>query len=145
MKVFVDGDACPVLQETIDTVKSSPVIVVHNRHHDISMDSQPNVQVHETGDRSDRVDFYIYNRCASGDIVITDDLGLASLVLSRGATVLRFRGDVVEEDEIDQRLMMRHEASRQRRKTGRQSGPPALTEEDRNQFRNQLKQLLSGE
>jgi hypothetical protein len=144
MKVFVDGDACPVTQEVIDLTEAAelPVRVVHSRHHEISYDYD-HVKVIETGDRSDAADHEIFNNVSDGDVVVTDDLGLTALVLNRGAEVIRFRGGRPSEDDIDMRLAMREASRRERQRTGRGSGPPKFTEEDRERFRRNFRAILS--
>ena len=144
LDVFVDADGCPVLEDVLEIVDNHKVHVVHNRHHQITINSA-NVTTYETGDRPDEADHYIYNHISSGDLVITDDLGLAGLVLARGALVIRFRGDVVGNDQIDQRLSMRHAAAKARRDRGHGKGPSAFTEKDRNSFCKALKQQLKSQ
>ncbi len=143
LTVYVDADACPVTEIILEEASDREIWMVHNRHHDISVDRK-NVFVKETGDRADAADHWIANRLEEGDLVITDDLGLATLVVGRGARVLRFRGDRVTNETIDLKLAMRDAAARHRKKPGtRGGGPPALTEQDRTRFRRRLRDLLN--
>ncbi|MFB6347151.1 MAG: DUF188 domain-containing protein, partial [bacterium] len=139
--VYVDADACPVVDDVVELVDESRIVIVHNRHHNINVEAE-NVTVRQSGDRADAADHYIYNHLDAGDIVITDDLGLAGLVLGRDGRVLRFRGDRPTKDDIDLRLAIREAARRERQKSRRVSGPPEFTEEDRDSFRQGLIKLL---
>lgn len=143
MKIFVDADACPVVNNTIELAarETVEVIVVHNRHHEMVLDYD-HVTTHETGDRSDAADHYIYNNLSDDDLVVTDDLGLAAMVLGRGAEVLRFRGDRPTRDDIEMRLSMREASRRERQKSNRVSGPSEYTQADRERFINELESIL---
>lgn len=141
MDIFVDADGCPVVDDVIELAEDHSVHVIHNRHHDISLDHD-HVTTVETGDRQDEADHYIYNNLNEGDLVVTDDLGLGALVLGRGAIVVRFRGEILDEDEIEHRLNMRHYSAKARRAKKHSGGPPAYTEQDRSQFRTILKSQL---
>lgn len=141
--VFVDADACPVVPDVIELADEAgrEVVIVHNRHHEMNQNYN-HVEVHETGDRSDAADHYIYNNTSPEDVVVTDDLGLATLILSRGATVVRFRGDQPTREDIEMRLAMREASRRERAKNNRVSGPSEYTESDRSHFRRTFRETL---
>lgn len=141
--IFVDADACPVVTETVELARKAclEVVVVHNRHHEIDLNAE-HVTVKESGDRSDAADHYIFNNLTEDDLVVTDDLGLAALVLSRGADVIRFRGDRPTRDDIEMRLAMREASRRERAKKNRVSGPSEYTDRDRRRFRRELRTYL---
>lgn len=141
MTIYVDADACPVTRDVIELAGDRDVVVVHNRHHEIDVNAD-NVTVKQSGDRADAADHFIYNEMTEGDIVVTDDLGLAGLALGRGGHVVRFRGDRPTRDDIDMRLAIREAARRERQKSNRVSGPPEFTEDDRESFRYQFEELL---
>jgi uncharacterized protein YaiI (UPF0178 family) len=143
LKIYVDGDACPVVQETVEVAgeRGLKVIIAHSRHHNLSTGHE-HVEIHETGDRQDAADHFIFNNIDSGDVVVTDDLGLATLVLGRGVDVIRFRGDRPSQDDIEMRLSMREASRRERAKSNRVSGPPEFTDRDRRRFVEGLKNLL---
>lgn len=144
MKVYVDADACPVVDEVIEIVGDRSIEIVHNRHHEHSF-KQSNVDTHETGDRSDAADHYIYNNMDPDDLVVTDDLGLAALVLGKGGHVIRFRGDRPTQENIELKLSLRDAAARERRKSNRVKGPPEFTESDRESFCDALRSFISVE
>lgn len=141
MEIYVDADACPVTRDVIDRSRGHRVVLVHNRHHVVESD-RSNVETHETGDRSDAADHYIYNHVEPGDVVVTDDLGLASLVLGKGAHVVRFRGDRPTDETIELKLILRHEAHKARQRNERTRGPSEYTPQDRDRFRRRFEELL---
>lgn len=142
MTIFVDADACPVKEIILQEAGDEEIWMVHNRHHRVHYD-RANVNVKETGDRSDAADHWIANNLDPGDVVVTDDLGLAALVLGRGAKVLRFRGQPVAEEMIELKLAMRSAAARERKKHSHKGGgPPAFTREDEETFRRNFRNLL---
>ncbi len=87
-------------------------------------------------------DLYILNKLKHGEIVITDDIGFASLALSKGAYVLSSRGKEYKEKTIELALHFRYMATKARRSKKYGKGPRPFTEEDRHQFRRSLQQLL---
>ena len=56
----------------------------------------------------DASDMQIYNECKIGDIVITQDYGLASLVMAKGALVMHPSGAIYSKETIDTLLMSRY-------------------------------------
>ncbi len=96
-------------------------------------------------DRSDQsVDLYIANRIKPGDILITQDFGLAALALGKRALVLSNRGQRLHDGTIDFLLERRNEQARLRRGGKHSKGPKPLTEEDRRFFLQSLTKVLSG-
>jgi len=144
MTVYVDADACPVVDDVIELTHPERVVLVHNRHHRHER-PEDHVRTRETGDRRDAADHFIHRQVEPGDVVVTDDLGLAALVLPRGAAVIRFRGDRVRDEDVAGRLAMRHHAGKQRRAGRRTRGPSAFEPRDRRRFRRTLRRVLDGE
>ncbi len=143
MKIYVDGDACPVINETVRLARRAGTVVViaHSRHHEISCNEE-HVQICETGDRPDAVDHFIFNEVSPNDVVVTDDLGLATLALSQDAKVVRFRGDRPSREDIEIRLSMREANRRERSRKQRVGGPSEFTDRDRDRYVESLERLL---
>lgn len=78
----------------------------------------------------------------AGDVVVTQDIGLASMVLGRDAAAIGVRGRVYDKATIDMQLFIRHEEKKVRRAGGRTRGPAAFTSEDRARFKRSLTELL---
>ncbi|XEC97614.1 YaiI/YqxD family protein [Paenibacillus tarimensis] len=140
--MVVDGDACPVKREIVDTARrfSVPVLMVASYDHRLT--AEPGVRVVQV-DRSDQsVDLYISNHVKRGDIVVTQDFGLATIALSKGSIVLTNRGQRYDDSTIGFLMERRHELAKQRRGGGRTKGPRAMTDEDRRRFQQKLTKVL---
>ena len=96
----------------------------------------------EVGVGADSADFAIVERLQPGDVVVTQDIGLASMVLGRGAEAIGVRGHVYDRATIDMQLFIRHEEKKVRRAGGRTKGPDPFTDEDRSRFVHNLERLL---
>lgn len=142
MTILVDADACPFKDEIIAEARRARVGVVFVMA-DAHITTLPDdCGVVSVSGGADAADFALLSRTDAGDIVVTDDYPLASLVLARGAYPLTFRGLPITQSNIDQLLMRRHMA-RKTRKAGRSTqGPRALTESDRIRFVNALRATI---
>lgn len=141
-KIIVDADACPVKAEIVQAgVRFGvPVMMVASFDHRLQPAEGVNiVQV----DRSDQsVDLYIINRIQAGDILVTQDFGLAALALGKKAFAMSVRGQQYTERTIGFLLERRHEQAKLRRGGKHSKGPKAFTEEDRQAFLHSLTKLL---
>lgn len=107
-KIVVDGDACPVKQE-INTVARSfgiPVLMVSSYDHVLK--AEEGVTVVQVDRGADSADLYIANHISAGDVVITQDYGLAALALGKRCRVLSNRGQEYEDSKMDFMLEGRH-------------------------------------
>lgn len=93
---------------------------------------------------ADSADFAIVERLQPDDVVVTQDIGLASMVLGRGAAAIGVRGRVYSRATIDMDLFIRHEEKKVRRTGGRTRGPAVFTNEDSERFARNLSALLDG-
>jgi hypothetical protein len=91
----------------------------------------------------DAADFAIVERLAAGDIVVTQDIGVAAMALGRAAHAISPRGRVFDVATIDIEMEVRHAEAKHRRSGGRTSGPRAFTDEDREHFVERLEHLVS--
>jgi uncharacterized protein YaiI (UPF0178 family) len=141
-RIFVDADACPVKEDIAETARRFGCEAVMVASYDHVLAAQDGVRVIQV-DRSDQaVDLYIANHIRPGDILVTQDFGLAALGLSKGARCISNRGQIYDEDMIGFLLERRHENAKRRRGGGRTKGPKAFTEDDRKQFLHGLTKLL---
>ena len=161
--LYIDADACPVTREALTCARRAriPVVIVGNttqnlaRHirHDDPRDAEhargrdaahPGfwVDVLDVSIGADSADFAIVERLQPGDVVVTQDIGLASMVLGRGAAAIGVRGRVYTKATIDMDLFIRHEEKKVRRAGVRTRGPAAFTAEDRERFTRNLTRLL---
>jgi uncharacterized protein YaiI (UPF0178 family) len=141
-KIIVDADACPVKAEIIHAGRQFHVEVLMVASYDHRLAPEEGVQIVQV-DRSDQsVDLYIANHIRPGDILVTQDFGLAALGLAKGAVGLSNRGQVYSDRTIDFLLDRRHERAKRRRGGQHTKGPKPFTEEDRQQFLHSLTKVL---
>lgn len=107
MKIFVDADGCPVVDIAIDVAKlyGLEVVVVKNYCHELSDEYATIITVDNLPESAD---FYIANHAKKGDIVITQDFGLAAMALSREALCINQNGLIISSENIDILLTRRH-------------------------------------
>jgi uncharacterized protein YaiI (UPF0178 family) len=143
--VFIDADACPVIRDAIALARSCSIstVLVANQSQNLSpYVGRAGVEVLQVASGRDSADFAMVPRLSPGDIVVTGDLGLAAIALSRGCQVLSPRGRQYLSSTIDAELAVRHAEKRHRRAGGRTRGPTSFQKEDRERFREALKGLL---
>jgi uncharacterized protein len=91
---------------------------------------------------ADSADFAIVEQLQPCDVVITQDIGLASMVLGRGARAIGVRGRIYNPITIDMDMQIRHAEKKIRRQGGRTKGPAAFTDDDRECFIRNLRRLV---
>ncbi len=144
--IFIDADACPVTRDAIAVSRSHarPVVLVANESQNLARYSdRAGVTIVQVASGRDSADFAMMPLLAPGDVVVTADIGLAAMALSRGCHALSPRGRRYYPATIDAELALRHAEQRQRRAGGRTTGPPPFLEEDRQHFRESLERLLA--
>lgn len=141
MVLIIDGDACPNINEIKDiAVKYQVEMLVFIDYAHYLQDDYFKTILCEIG--SDSVDLELLKHVKNDDIVITQDYGLAGLVLSKGAKVLHVSGKMIDNSNIDQLLMSRYVSAKQRKSGARIKGPARRTDEIRNVFLKELEFLL---
>ncbi|HUC93176.1 MAG TPA: YaiI/YqxD family protein [Paenibacillus sp.] len=143
-RIVVDADACPVKQEIADTARAFSVPVLLVASYDHLLEPEPGVEIKQVDRSSQSVDLYISNLVGPGDIVVTQDFGLATVALAKRAVVLSNRGQRYTDGTIDFLMERRHEQAKTRRGGGRTKGPKAMTAEDRARFQQKLTKVLAG-
>lgn len=141
MNVLIDADGCPVVDIAVGLCKhyGIPCLILCDTAHEFHRESARTL-VFDKG--TDSVDYAIVNRIASGDMVITQDYGLASMCLARSARVLHQDGWEYTIDNIDALLLARHEFRKIRSAGGRMKGPKKRTLEQNRAFEEALEKLL---
>jgi uncharacterized protein YaiI (UPF0178 family) len=145
-RLYIDADACPVTRTAISIARSRGVEVtlVGNSTQDFSRyTSRDGVDAVTAPSGRDAADFAIVEMLEPDDIVVTQDIGLAAMVLGRSARAVSPRGRVYHPIAIDAQLAVRHEEQKVRRAGGRTRGPTAFTDEDRERFADALKDLFA--
>ena len=113
MKILVDADACPVTRIVERIAKSHGLdcVLLCDTNHILYSDYS---EVKIIGAGADAVDFALLNLCQRGDIVVTQDYGVAAMILGKGAYGIHQSGKWYTNDNIDQMLMERHLAKKAR-------------------------------
>ncbi|CQR47565.1 hypothetical protein BN1058_01891 [Paraliobacillus sp. PM-2] len=145
MKIYVDADACPVKEIIIQIAltKNIPVYLVKSyAHFSTQKDPDGVTSIYVDSDR-EAADYRILSMLHSGDIVITQDYGLASLALEKKANVLHHKGFMYTEENIDYLLEVRYQHAQARKKKLKTKGPKPLTQEDKDQFKHAFIELLA--
>ncbi len=145
MKICIDADACPVTQiaEEIAQRYGIPVTLLCDTNHVLTSEISE-IKVIDAG--TDAVDLALINLCHRGDIVITQDFGVAALALGKGARAIHQSGKWFTDDNIDGLLMDRHLAKKARR-SGKHhlKGPAKRTPEDDRRFAERFEQMIQEE
>ena len=143
--VFIDADACPVTREAISIARShgARVVLAANATQNVERYTRRSgVEAVQVGTGRDSADFAIVERLNPDDVVVTQDIGLAAMVLGRGARAISPRGRIFHLATIDAELAVRHAEQRFRRAGGRTGGPSKFEDEDREHFAEQFERLL---
>lgn len=144
MTIYVDADACPVVRIVEKTAKDNKtaVCLLCDTNHVLQSDYG---EIRIIGAGADAVDFALINLCKAGDIVVTQDYGVAAMALSKGAYGIHQSGKWYTNDNIDQLLMERHIAKEARRAKAKNhlSGPSKRTKEDDRHFEESFRKLIT--
>lgn len=141
MRVLIDADGCPVVDITIRLSKEAGAEchIFCDSAHEFEREG---AITHTVMKGADSADFHLVNFIKTGDIVITQDYGLASMALSRGARVINQDGLEYTEFNIDALLLARHTAKKIRNAGGRLRGNPPRKREQNESFEKKLREIL---
>ena len=142
MKVYIDADACPVtrIAERVAQAHAVPVVLLCDTNHVLSSDIS---EIRVIGAGPDAVDIALINLCRRGDIVVTQDYGVAALALGKGAKAIHQSGRWYTDENIEGLLMERHMAKAARRRgKNHLKGPSKRTPEDDRRFEESFRRLL---
>jgi uncharacterized protein len=141
MRILVDADACPVKHEIVKIAKvyQIPVLLFFDTSH-VYHDGYSEVITIDQG--RDMVDFALINRVNPGDLVITQDYGVASMALAKQAHCINQNGLIYTPDNIDALLHSRYENQKLRSANIRVKGPKKRREEDNHHFEEKFIHLL---
>ena len=143
MKVLIDADACPVVDIAVALCAQHqiPCFLLCDTAHTMHRDGAETL-IFDKG--ADSVDFALVNRANPGDIVITQDYGLASMCLGKRVRVLHQDGWEYTEYNISGLMEQRHAAKKHRLAGGRTKGPAKRTHIQNEAFANAFQQMLQG-
>ena len=143
MDIYVDADGCPVVRivETVAQKHGIPVTLLCDTNHVLDSDYS---QIKVVGAGADAVDYKLISMCRAGDIVVSQDYGVAAMALGKGAYAIHQSGKWYTNENIDQMLMERHLNKKARRKSHKNhlKGPRKRTEEDDVRFAQSFEKMI---
>ena len=143
MQIFVDADACPVVDiiEKISKKHHISVTLLCDTNHVLHSDYSEVIVV---GAGADAVDYKLISICHKGDVVVSQDYGVAAMALGKGAYAIHQSGKWYTDDNIDQMLMERHLNKKARRSSNKNhfKGTKKRTEEDDARFAQSFEKLI---
>lgn len=141
MKIYIDADGCPVVNIAVELAKEYRIetFIVKNYAHEITSSYAKVVTVDISRDSAD---FYIVNNISCGDIVVTQDYGLAALCLSKKSKVINQNGLIFTKDNIDYYLNTRHLHAQLRRQNKRHSSIAKRTKDKDEIFLSNFEKLI---
>ena len=141
MKILIDADGCPVVDLTVRLAAKhgAECVILCDTAHEFNREGAQTVVV-EKG--ADSVDFKLVNLVHEGDIVVTQDYGLAAMCLARKAIPLSQNGMVYTDKNIDQLLFTRYVSKKIRNSGGRLKGPSKRKPEQDKAFEEALERLI---
>ena len=143
MRILIDADACPVVRitERVAREKGIPVTLLCDTNHVLQSDYSDVITV---GAGADAVDFKLVSICRKGDLVVTQDYGVAAMILGKGASGIHQSGKWYTNENIDQMLMERHLNKKARMGSHKNhiKGPKKRTEEDNERFAQSFERMI---
>lgn len=143
MRILIDADACPVVKitERVAKEKGIPVTLLCDTNHVLQSDYSDVITV---GAGADAVDFKLVSICQKGDLVVTQDYGVAAMILGKGAFGIHQSGKWYTNENIDRMLMERHLAKKARNAKTKHhlKGPAKRTAGDDLRFEESLRNLI---
>ena len=138
MKIIIDADACPVVDITVNAAKERALqcIIVCDNTHSIEKDGAETIIVDKGADSAD---CRIANLTQRGDVIVTQDYGLAALVLGKGGKALNQNGLIYTDSNIENLLFTRFIGEKERMAGNRTKGPKKRTAQNDADF---LRSLL---
>ncbi len=141
MQILVDADACPVKKIIVRLAKQHniPVIMLIDTSHELSDGYSTVITVDK---QADSVDYALMGLLTREDIVVTQDFGLAAMIIGKGARAINQNGLIFTDANMDKLLLERHIGQKIRRSGGRTKGPAKRTKDDDARFEAAFERLL---
>ena len=141
MKILIDADGCPVVDITVQEAARYHIetVILCDTSHWIQREGARTITVSKG---ADSVDFTLVNLLCAGDLVITQDYGLAAKCLARRAVPIHQNGFVYDDRNIDALLSARHVSREIRRAGGRTKGPSKRKPQENERFQKTLRRCI---
>jgi hypothetical protein len=141
MRIIVDADACPVKEEIIRIAKNKAIEV--HFFADVNHQIKTDYGVVTTVDQgADSVDIALVNKAMRGDVIVTQDYGVATLAIGKDCLVIHPSGKILDTNNIDQLMFERHISRKERSKGKRGPKFKKRTTNDNLYFEEQLRKLV---
>ena len=143
MQILVDADACPVKEIIVNIAKqhSIPVTMIIDTSHELFDGYSTIITVDKA---RDSVDIKLINLLKKGDIVVTQDYGVAAMGLGKGAKVINQNGLIYSDGNIDRLLFERHIGQKVRKAGGRTNTVKKRTKADNQNFEKCITEVIGG-
>ncbi len=141
MKILIDADGCPVTAVAVEEAKRHGIeaVIYCDTSHEFT---DTEVRVVTVSKGADSADFALVNDAEKGDVVVTQDYGLAAMALAKGAVPITQNGLIINDFNIASLLESRHSAKQARRAGAHIKGPKKRTKQQDLDFRKALLTLL---
>ncbi len=145
MTLWVDADACPgtIKELIIRAAKRLKIMAVFVANKYISIPESGYVSSRRIGANPEAVDMHITENAQTGDVVVTQDIPLASALVKRGVIVISTRGELCTEENIGERLSIRNFMQDLREAGSITPGPKEFGRKDRQRFADTLDRVLT--
>lgn len=143
MNILVDADACPVKEIIVRLARKQkvPVTMLIDTSH-ILNDGYSRVITVDKG--RDSADIRLVNLIETGDIVVTQDFGVAAMALAKGARVINQNGMIYDNSNMDRLLFERALGQEMRRAGSRTAKIKKRTKLDDESFERVLSRMIDG-
>jgi len=144
MHILIDADGCPVVDIAVRIARQNSIecLIICDTSHVFEKEGAKTVTVSKG---PDSVDFALVNMVQTGDIVITQDYGLAAMCLARKGIAVSQNGMIYDDSNMDALLFARYSAKKIRNSGGRIKGPAKRTPDQDRQFETVLTRLINVE
>lgn len=141
MKILIDADGCPVVKQATQIAKENniEVVIFCDTSHIINSDY---AQIITVSKGADSVDFALVNEVKSDDIVVTQDYGLAAMLLSKGGKAITQNGMIISDSNLELLLTSRYESKKARMSGTHLKGPKKRTAQNDEEFIKSFKSLI---
>ncbi|MBC1394817.1 YaiI/YqxD family protein [Listeria welshimeri] len=141
-KILVDADACPVkaeIKQVAEQFQLEVIFVASFNHYSVNTNGENWIFV-DTGKES--ADMRMMNIANKGDIIVTQDIGLASILVAKGTYVFSNRGELYRKEEMSLMLDIRYRHAKERQQGKYSKGPKAMSDQDRSLFKERITTFL---
>ncbi|MCZ0701982.1 uncharacterized protein YaiI (UPF0178 family) [Natronobacillus azotifigens] len=145
MNIYVDADACPMNDIIIELglANNLSIYLVKSYNHYSLQEYPTGVDTIYVDTGKEAADYRILSMANDGDLIVSQDYGLAALAIAKNCLVIHPKGFAYNKGNIDQLLASRYQSAQARKQGIRTKGPKALTESDKQKFTSLLTKIIT--